>query len=98
MALYVSLSVIDQMHIVDFDGAGRDARETRKAAVQVLHGPRLWRSALFEHRANEVDASPRRFVLIVRELVGGAGGRTESKMAAGPDDCARLQQRRLGKS
>jgi hypothetical protein len=50
---------------------------------------------LFEHRADEVDAPARRFILVAREHIGRAGIRAEPVMHAGLQDCVSFRDPRI---
>ena len=51
--------------------------------------------AFFEHRADEIDAPARRFILVAREHIGRAGVRAEAIMYAGLQDCVRFRHPRI---
>ena len=71
------------MNIVHLHCAGRHARQTRKAAVEMANRVRLRRPAFLEHCADEVDPPTRRFILVARKNIGRAGVRAEAVMHTG---------------
>ena len=82
MPLDIGSRAVDQMDIVHLHRAGRHAGQARKAAVEVRDGFGIGRATFFEHRADEIDAPARRFILIARKHIRGARVRAEPVMHA----------------
>src|SRR5580658_8871703 len=96
-ALVVSIDVVagmvDEVHVVDLGAAGRHACEARQAGVEVLHRCGIRGIRLRQHGANQIDASARRLVLIMRDYIGGTCRGTESEVIASLYDAIGLSKR-----
>ncbi len=87
--------VIDEMHVVNAGRTRGHARETREAAIEMLHCGCVCRAVLLQHVLGEIDAPARTIQLVSGEQVGGTRGGAEPAMNAGPQNAVALRNLRV---
>ena len=81
---------VNEMGIVDLDGARRHTGQTRKATIKMVDGLAIRCATFFEHGADQIDAAAWRIVLVTNQHVGRASRGAKPVVDAGLQDAVGL--------